>query len=593
MKQMSYMINQRYMKKLTCCFVCIFLLIGTVAAQDKEVKLKIVQTSDIHGNFYPRDFILQRDAVGSLARVYAFVQKERETYKDNLILLDNGDILQGQPTAYYYNYIDTVSPHVAAEMLNFMGYNAGNMGNHDVETGRAVFDRWAGDCHAPVLGANIIETATGKTHFPPYVTLERDGVRIVVLGMITPAIPVWLSENLWKGLRFDDMEETARKWMKIIREKERPDIVIGMFHAGQDALLMGGKYRENASLDVARNVPGFDIVLMGHDHARECKKVRNIAGDSVLVIDPASNGVVVSDIDITVTLRDGKVTDKKIDGVLTETGAYGVSDEFMKHFASQYATIQDFVSKKIGRFTETISTRPAYFGSSAFIDLIHTLQLNISGAEISLAAPLSYDTRIKEGDVYVYDMFNLYKYENMLYAMKLSGKEVHDALEMSYDLWTNRMTSPDDHILLFRDKPREGAADRAAFKNFSFNFDSAAGIIYTVDVTKPSGRKVTILSMADGTPFDMNKMYTVALNSYRGNGGGELLTKGAGIPQDELKERIVSSTDKDLRYYLMQYIEGKKVIEPRALGQWKFVPEEWAVPASKRDYEFLFGKVQE
>ena len=332
MKQMSYMINQRYMKKLTCCFVCIFLLIGTVAAQDKEVKLKIVQTSDIHGNFYPRDFILQRDAVGSLARVYAFVQKERETYKDNLILLDNGDILQGQPTAYYYNYIDTVSPHVAAEMLNFMGYNAGNMGNHDVETGRAVFDRWAGDCHAPVLGANIIETATGKTHFPPYVTLERDGVRIVVLGMITPAIPVWLSENLWKGLRFDDMEETARKWMKIIREKERPDIVIGMFHAGQDALLMGGKYRENASLDVARNVPGFDIVLMGHDHARECKKVRNIAGDSVLVIDPASNGVVVSDIDITVTLCDGKVTDKKIDGVLTETGAYGVSDEFMKHF---------------------------------------------------------------------------------------------------------------------------------------------------------------------------------------------------------------------------------------------------------------------
>ena len=593
MKQMSYMINQRYMKKLTCCFVCIFLLIGTVAAQDKEVKLKIVQTSDIHGNFYPRDFILQRDAVGSLARVYAFVQKERETYKDNLILLDNGDILQGQPTAYYYNYIDTVSPHVAAEMLNFMGYNAGNMGNHDVETGRAVFDRWAGDCHAPVLGANIIETATGKTHFPPYVTLERDGVRIVVLGMITPAIPVWLSENLWKGLRFDDMEETARKWMKIIREKERPDIVIGMFHAGQDALLMGGKYRENASLDVARNVPGFDIVLMGHDHARECKKVRNIAGDSVLVIDPASNGVVVSDIDITVTLRDGKVTDKKIDGVLTETGAYGVSDEFMKHFASQYATIQDFVSKKIGRFTETIYTRPAYFGSSAFIDLIHTLQLNISGAEISLAAPLSYDTRIKEGDVYVYDMFNLYKYENMLYTMKLSGKEVHDALEMSYDLWTNRMTSPDDHILLFRDKPREGAADRAAFKNFSFNFDSAAGIIYTVDVTKPSGRKVTILSMADGTPFDMNKMYTVALNSYRGNGGGELLTKGAGIPQDELKERIVSSTDKDLRYYLMQYIEGKKVIEPRALGQWKFVPEEWAVPASKRDYEFLFGKVQE
>lgn len=577
------------MKRISCLICCIFLLIAGLVAQEKEVKLKIVQTSDIHGNFYPHDFILQRDAAGSLARVHAFVQKERETYKDNLILLDNGDILQGQPTVYYYNYIDTVSPHVAAEMLNFMGYDAGNMGNHDVETGRAVFDRWAAGCQAPILGANIIETATGKTHFKPYQVLERDGVKIVVLGMITPAIPVWLSENLWEGLRFDDMEDTARKWMKIIREKENPDLVIGLFHSGQDALLMGGKYRENASLELARNVPGFDIIMMGHDHARECKKIQNIAGDSVLIIDPASNGIVVSNVDVTLKMRDGKVVGKTIDGVLTPTKDYGISEEFMKHFASQYATIQDFVSKKIGYFNQTISTRPAYFGSSAFIDLIHTLQLDISGAEISFAAPLSYDTEIKEGDVYVYDMFNLYKYENMLYTMSLSGKEILGALEMSYDLWTNRMQSPEDHLLLFREKQREGAADRASFKNFSFNFDSAAGIIYTVDVTKPKGEKVTILSMADGTPFDMNKMYKVALNSYRGNGGGELLTKGAGIPQDELKKRIITSTDKDLRYYLMRYIEQKKVIEPRALGQWKFVPEEWTVPAAKRDYEYLFG----
>lgn len=578
------------MKRVSVFFLCFFILTACVNTQEKEIKLKIVQTSDIHGNFYPHDFILQREATGSLARVYALVQKNREVYKDNLILLDNGDILQGQPTAYYYNYIDTVSPHVAAEMMNFMGYDAGNMGNHDVETGRTVFDRWAGDCHFPVLGANIIETASGNTHFKPYQVMERDGVKIVVLGMITPAIPVWLSENLWQGLRFDDMEDTARKWMKTIREKEKPDLIIGMFHAGQDALLMGGKYRENASIDVARNVPGFDIVLMGHDHARECKKVVNIEGDSVLVIDPASNGLVVSDIDVTLKLRNGKVVDKKIEGRLSDTKDYGISEDFMKHFTPQYGTIQDFVSKKIGRFTETISTRPAYFGSSAFIDLIHTLQLEISGAEISLAAPLSFDTEIKEGEVFVNDMFNLYKYENMLYTMKLSGKEVHDALEMSYDLWTNRMQSADDHLLLFREKRREGAADRASFKNFSFNFDSAAGIIYTVDVTKPAGEKVTIISMADGKPFDMNKIYTVALNSYRGNGGGELLTKGAGISQDDLKGRIINSTDKDLRYYLMQYIEQRKVITPHALGQWKFIPEKWTVPASKRDYEYLFGK---
>lgn len=580
------------MKRLSCFLLSVISLIGMLPAQEREVKLKIVQTSDLHGNYYPFDFIHQRDAAGSLARVHALVQANREIYKDNLILLDNGDILQGQPTAYYYNYMDTVAPHLTAEMLNFMKYDAGNMGNHDIETGRAVFDRWSGDCQFPVLGANIIDTTTGQPHFKPYQVLERDGVKIVILGMITPAIPVWLSENLWKGLRFDDMEDTARKWMKIIREKENPDLVIGMFHAGQDAQLMGSLYRENASVEVARNVPGFDIVLMGHDHAREQKTIENIAGEKVLIMDPSSNGVVVSDVDVTLKLSNGKVVDKHISGVLTETKNYGVSESFMTQFAPQYETIQNFVSKKIGSFTETISTRPAYFGSSAFVDLIHELQMEISGADISFAAPLSYDTEIKEGDVFVSDMFNLYKYENMLYTMRLSGKEIKDALEMSYDLWMNRMKSPDDHLLLLREQRREGAEDRASFKNYSFNFDSAAGIIYTVDVTKPDGEKVQIISMADGTPFDRNKTYKVALNSYRGNGGGELLTKGSGIAQDELKERIISSTDKDLRYYLMQYIERKNIIEPRALNQWKLIPEEWTTPASKRDYELLFGKVK-
>lgn len=572
-------------------FVCGWLLclLLSASAQEREVKLKIVQTSDIHGNYYPYNFITQKGWAGSLARVYALVQKERETYKDNLILFDNGDILQGQPSAYYYNYIDTVAPHVCAQALNFMGYDAGNMGNHDIETGRAVFDRWVKQCRFPVLGANIIDTATGKTHLPPYAVLERDGVKIVVLGMITPAIPVWLSENLWQGLRFDDMEETARKWMKVIREKEKPDVVIGLFHAGQDAVLMSGKYNENASLNVAKNVPGFDVVLMGHDHARECKKIVNVAGDSVLIMDPASNGLVVSDVDITLKLKDGKVVDKQIEGALTETAGYGISEEFMKHFSLQYDEIKRFVSKKIGTFTEDISTRPAYFGPSAFVDFIHSLQMDISGADISFAAPLSFDAEIKKGDIYVSDMFNLYKYENMLYVMKLSGKEIKDFLEESYYMWTNRMKSADDHLLWLKEKRREGADDRASFQNFSFNFDSAAGIIYTVDVTKPKGEKVTILSMADGTPFEMDRIYKVALNSYRGNGGGELLTKGAGIPQESLKERIIFSTDKDLRFYLMEYIEKKGTLNPRALNQWKFVPEAWAVPAAKRDYELLFN----
>ena len=578
------------MKLILVLILCQILWAGTMEAQEKVVKLKIVETSDVHGNFYPYDFVRRQPSAGSLARVYTWVQQERRRFGDNLILLDNRDILQGQPSAYYYNYIDTVSPHLTAEMLNFMAYDAGNMGNHDIETGRAVFDRWTGDCRFPVLGANILDTATGKTHLKPYVVLEREGVKIAVLGMITPAIPMWLSENLWPGLRFEDMETAARKWIPFIREQEKPDVIIGLFHAGKNAVWMGGKYRDNASVEVASRVPGFDVVLAGHDHARACFKVANEAGDSVLVVNPANNAVTVGDVEITLTLRGGKVTDKLVEGRLTDVGALEPSPEFMQHFAGQYDAIQAFVSKKIGRFTQPISTRPAYFGPSAFVDLIHRLQLEIGKAEISLAAPLSFDARIEAGDIYVSDMFNLYKYENMLYTMSLSGKEIRGALEMSYALWTNQMHSPGDPLLLLRESSVSGAEERTFFQHPSYNFDSAAGIIYTVDVTRPAGQKVTILSMADGTPFDENRMYKVAVNSYRGNGGGELLTKGAGISQEELKSRILFSTDKDLRYYLMQYIEQRQIVTPRSLDQWKFIPANWVKPAAERDYKKLFGE---
>lgn len=567
----------------------LLLVVLGLSAATREVKLKLLETSDIHGNFFPYNFIEKHEWGGSLARVYSLVQTERLAYGDNLLLFDNGDILQGQPTAYYYNFIDTVSTHVTSAMMNYMGYNAGNMGNHDVEAGHAVFDRWIRQCDFPILGANIIRVSDQATYLKPYEIFERDGVKIAVLGMITPAIPVWLPETLWQGLYFADMEETARKWMRIIQEKEKPDVVVGIFHAGSEARMMVDRYREDASKEVAQRVPGFDVVMMGHDHRRYCGKVANIEGDSVLLINPASNGRVVGNVDVVLKLKDGKVQEKQVSGVLTEVDVLEPSKEFMDTFASQYKVISDFVSEKVGTFTESVMTRPAYFGPSAFIDFIHTLQLDLTGADISFAAPLSFDAKIDKGDINVSDMFSLYKYENMLYTMTLTGAEIKGFLEESYAMWTNRMKSPDDHVLLLKEK-KNGQENYASFVNYSFNFDSAAGIIYTVDVTKPEGEKITILKMADGKPFDLNKTYKVALNSYRGNGGGELLTKGAGIPQDELKNRIIHSTDKDLRYYMIQYIKEKGTLSPQPLNQWQLIPQEWVKPATERDYKYLFGE---
>lgn len=558
--------------------------LGAHGADKKEVILNIIETSDVHGSYFPYNFITRKPQNGSLARLSSLVNERRSQYKDAFMLVDNGDILQGQPIAYYYNYIDTKTEHVCASMLNYLRYDLGNMGNHDVEPGHAVYDRWVSQCKFPVLGANIIDTKNNKPYLPPYKVLEREGVKVAVLGMITPAIPSWLPEQLWSGLRFDDMETTARHWMKIIKEKEKPDIIIGLFHAGPEGNQLGDAV-ENGSEIVARNVPGFDVVFMGHDHQRHCRKVVNAAGDSVLITGPSNAARCVSDVMIKVVKKNGKLVKKEVSGQITELDAYPVDQAFMKTFDPQYRATLDFVSRKIGRMSSAISSKDAFFGPSAFIDLLHQLQMDLTGAEISFCAPLSPTAEIKEGDIYVSDMFNLYRYENMLYTMKLSGKEIKGFLEMSYALWTNQMKSASDHLLLLDDSK----SGFGRFKNPTFNFDSAAGIIYTVDVTKPEGSRVDIKSMADGTPFQMDKVYKVAINSYRGNGGGDLLTKGAGIPKRELKSRIVTSTEKDLRYYLMKRIEEKKQLDPKPLNQWKFIPEEWTVPAAKRDYETVFN----
>ena len=555
------------------------------ASSEKEVTLKLIETSDVHGCYYPYDFIRRHSVQGSLARVSALVGEMRKTYGERLILMDNGDILQGQPVAYYYNYIDTTSVHVVADMLNYMHYDVATMGNHDIEAGHAVYDRWVSQCKFPVLGANIMDVKTGKTYLPPYKVIEREGVKVVVLGMITPAIPSWLPEQLWSGLRFEDMETSARKWVKWIQEKEKPDVLIGLFHAGPEGNKLDNVV-ENGSGDVARRVPGVDVVFMGHDHVRTCQKIINEAGDSVLLVDPANMAKVVADVTVKVVKKDGKVIRKSVEGKLASVDRYAPDEAFLKTFEKQYQATADFVSRKIGRINKTITTKDAYFGPSAFIDLIHQLQLDITGADVSFCAPLSFAAEIKEGDIYVSDMFNLYKYENMLYTMTLTGKEIKDFLEMSYAIWTNQMKSPDDHLMLLNEKDK----GFGRFKNPSFNFDSAAGILYTVDVTKPQGEKINIRSMADGTPFRMDKMYKVAVNSYRGNGGGDLLTKGAGIPKQDLAKRIVFATEKDLRYYLMKRIEEVKILDPRPLNQWKFIPEKWVEPAAKRDYRLLFGE---
>lgn len=568
-------------------------------AKQRTVKLRVIETSDVHGSFFPYDFINRKPKAGSLARVSSYVDSLRQTYKDNLILLENGDILQGQPTCYYYNYINTGARNVAADVVNYLKYDAQTFGNHDVETGHPVYDKWVGELNCPVLGANIIDTKTDNPYVKPYIILNREGVKVAVLGMLTPAIPNWLTENLWSGLRFENMVTCAKKWMKYIQENEDPDVVIGLFHSGWDGGIKTAEYEEDAAMRVAKEVPGFDLVLFGHDHTRHCETLTNAEGKQVVCLDPANNAISVADAEITLHIDEHKINGKTahilqhktVNGKVVDVTNCPIDEKFMATFKSQMDEVDKYVNKQIGTFKNTIYSRESFFGSCAFNDFILNLMLQITKADIAFNAPLQMNAVIKEGSIRVSDMFNLYKYENGLYVMRLTGEEIRKHLEMSYDLWANTMKSPADHLLLL-DEKTYGDQQRLGFKNFSFNFDSAAGIDYEVDVTKPDGEKVKILRMSNGDPFDEKKWYKVAVNSYRGNGGGELLTKGAGIPKAELEKRIVYRSEKDQRYYLMEEIEKMGAIEAKANNNWKFVPETWAKPAAERDYQLLFGKQQ-
>ena len=569
----------------------------TAKTTTKTIRLKVIETSDVHGHFFPYDFMEMKPLKGTLVRANSYINRQRSIYGDNLLLIDNGDILQGQPCVYWSNYVMPEDENLAASVINYMRYDAETVGNHDIEPGHKVYDKWIREVRCPLLGANIVkeECKNGKASpksiyngLKPYSVHYKDGVKICIIGLLTPTIPSWLNHSIWKGIEFEEMVSCARKWVKYIQDYEKPDLIFGLFHSGLDGGIVTDECAENATADVAREVPGFDIIFFGHDHQVHKEWIVNKNGQNVLCIDPSCYVKNVAEAEIELTYTNGKLSNKSIEGHIVNVLDEEVDTDMLNHFQPKIEAVKAYVSQKIGRFEAPIYTRESFFGNSAFTDLIHNLQLQITKADISFNAPLSFNTTIKAGDVTMADMFKLYRFENLLFVLRMTGEEIRKHLEYSYDMWTNTMKSPEDHALRLNDNSKDDQ-QRTGFQYYTFNFDSACGIDYEVDLTKPDGEKVKILQLSNGTPFDEKKWYKVAMNSYRANGGGELLTLGAGIPQDSLRNRVIFHTDRDQRHYLTNEIMRMGVVNPKPNNNWKFIPEEWVKPALERDYQQLFG----
>ncbi len=572
-------------------------------------KLEIYATTDIHGLLLPFDNIEGRATDRSLANLASVIESSD---KENIILLDNGDILQGDPLVYYYNYIDTTPTHIVADILNHLGYDAATAGNHDIEAGHAVYDRVRAQYNFPLLAANAVDKATGEPYFTPYTVIDRGGVRVVVFGLITPSVPRWLPEELYSGIIFNDMVSTARQWMPRMLD-EKPDLVIGLFHSGMgdepDSDPTGGdkagsnkpggdnsdgERHENSTTAVARSVPGFDIIFCGHDHRQDMREVINTEGGRVLILDGGSRSDVVMNVTVTFERQADGSRRPLLSGRLIPMNTLPLSKTFLKRFAGVTESIRSYTSEVIGFSDASATTRDAFFGPSAFVDLIHRMQLDYTGAEISLAAPLSFDQSIERGELRVSDMFRLYRFENFLYTVRMTGREIERHLEHAAGQWFNTMKSSSDLMMNYRltsDGTPVMVNGTARLRFPSYNFESAKGIRYTIDVSKPQGSRVTVTSMSDGTPFDPSRSYTVAVNSYRANGGGGHFA-AAGITGSELEKRMISATTRDLRYYLAEWIREQGTISPAPSAQWSIIPAGWAREAEERERKLLFGNRQ-
>ena len=472
-------------------------------------------------------------------------------------------------------------------MVDRIGYDAVVVGNHDIETGHPVYDRVVKQMETPFLAANALDVKTGRPYFQEYVLLKRHGLKIAVIGFTNPNISGWLSPEIWEGMEFRNLLPYAQEVVDRVQTEAHPDVVIVAAHTGAGE--GDGSRLENQGFDLYKSLRGVDFVVCAHDH-----KPRTHRNDSICLINSGAHCRNLGHGMLTLTVKDGKIVKKVLDAGLIPVDARKSDVKMREMFCSEFEAVREFTKQELGMLEMDLHTRDAYVGMSDYLNLLHTLALGCPPAQISFSAPLTFDGSVKSGTIIYNDLFTLYPYENQLFVIRMTGKEVKDALEYSYDRWINTLVSGQKHIL----KIRKGGDARTgtlkwSFENRPYNFDSAGGLFYEVDVTEPYGQRIRISTLADGTPFDESAEYNVAVTSYRANGGGGILRDGAGIDTGRIGERVVKFYP-EIRELLYDYLIKNKVIASDVIGNqdvigaWKFVPESKAIPVLIKDMDLLF-----
>jgi len=489
-------------------FISIFTFLPATAMAEESRDLVILGTSDIHGNIDNYDYFTDSVPSGSSARgltkVATYMKTVLESFP-NTILIDNGDTIQGTPLSYYFREGTEVNP--LAAVMNGMGYVCATVGNHEFNYGPEVLNKYQSEADFPLLSANV---TGGAYDFEPYTIKDVDGVQVGILGLTPPAVKYWERPENIEGCVFGDPIAAAQQYIPEMRANGA-DVVVVAAHSGVDETY-GYGLEENFITALANNVPGIDVILAGHAHA----KVEGQMINGVLVTEPYYHTRNLSDIRITV---EGSGNDWSVTAKSSTTPAMGTyaEDPAIKAIAQPYhdATVT-YINTPIGEATGAFpGGSEARVADGPMADLINQVQTEAAAeagfpVQASCAALFTNDAKLSEGSIKLKDAYAVYIYDNTLYVIEATGQMIKDELEWTADYFNQYYFEPTG--VTINSKVRD------------YNYDMWSGIEYKIDVTKPVGQRVVELKL-NGEPLAMDQVVCVALNNYRATGKFPTATK--------------------------------------------------------------------
>ena len=537
------------------------LLAALTAAAGGRTTVTVLQTSDLHVNLLPWDYARAAEGSWGLARVATRIRQIRAA-TPNVLLLDGGDTIQGNPIGWLEARRPSGGAHPMAAAMNALGYDAMAVGNHEFNFGLAHLRKVEAESRFPWLSANTRLVSGGGPAFPEYVVKEVGGVRIGVLGLTTPNIPGWEPEANRPGLTWEDPVATASRLVPILRGPERCDAVVALFHSGLEADPATGEpngtAHENRVVALAREVSGIDLILTGHTHRR----IPLTRVNGVPVIQPGRWGEALARVDLVFETAGGRARLVETKGeLLLSDAAVAVDPEVTAIARVPHERALAYLNEPIATAAAPFPADRARLEDTALLDLVNETQRAATGADLSMTSllPFRYDGWAR-GPVTVRNVYALYPYENQLVVVEVDGARLKGILEHAASFYDAAEWREGKLVLT----PKAGMTP--------YNFDVVQGASYRIDPTAPVGARVKGLRFRGREVRDDDR-FTLAVNSYRAQGSGGY---------DALRgTKVLRTYNDEIRELLVERIRAAGTLVPETDGNWVLATEAvWApVPA--------------